>query len=136
MRVVDRIPVDLSCRRHREDVGKPHRAGLQRRRRRDDLVHRARLPQVGHGAVPEGRRIEVAEPVRVEPRVAGHRVDVAGARIHHDDRAAGGAVVLHRPPEVLLRLVLDLAVDGQHDVVAFDGWFDDVEAARDQLAER
>ncbi len=64
--------------------------------------------------VAEPRRVvrgHVRVVVRVEPRVARHRVDVARPHVHHDDRARLGAVRLDGLLQRLLRLVLHLAVE-------------------------
>ena len=94
--VVDRVAADLHPPRDLEDLAQADGPRLQRRRGRHDLVHRPGLEHVRDGAVPDRLALRDLEGVRVEPGIASHRVDVAGARVHHDDRAALRAVLLHR----------------------------------------
>ncbi len=65
-----------------------------------------------------GSAWQVEKSIGIEPGIGGHRVDVAGGRVHHDHRAALGAVGPDRTLEVGLHLVLHLAVDRRHEVHA------------------
>ena len=98
-----------------EDLAEAHRTGLEGRRRRDDLVDRPWLEHVGDGAVADRVPLGGLEVVGVEPGIGGHRVDIAGARVHHDDRPALRPVLLHGALQRLLGQVLDLAVEGRHE---------------------
>src|SRR5690606_36504706 len=58
--------------------------------------------------------------VRVEARSRRHRVDLAVLGVHDDDRPALGVPLLDRFGYLNLRLVLDVLVDGEHDIAAVD----------------
>src|SRR6185503_1041367 len=78
----------------------------------------------------------VLERVRVERRVARHREDLGGPRIHHDHGPAAGALFLHRLLERGLRLKLELAVDRRDHTRARDGRAFLVDPAHDRLARK
>ena len=132
MGVVDRVPADPHPRRDTEYFPEAHRAGLERRRRRHDLVDRSGLEHVGDGAVADRVPLGGLEVVGVEPRIGGHRVDIAGPRVHDDDRAALGTVLLHRSLQGLLRQVLDLAVQRGHERASPGRRLHDLRPARDR----
>src|SRR6185436_19792539 len=88
---------------------------FERGRRGDDFERRPRLVQILHGAVAPGDVVELAIGVRVERRLARHRENFAGARVHDDRAAAGGAVLRHPGMQLALGDVLQVFVDGQLD---------------------
>src|SRR3989304_6081616 len=90
------------------------------RRHGDDLEHGAGLVEVGDGAVAVEVQLRAVQGELGEPEAgtAGHGEDGAGLRLHDDDRAARGLVVLDLLVELVLDQALDVAVDGEADVGA------------------
>ena len=64
-----------------------HRAGFERHRGGERLQRRARLEEIGDGAVARAARIELAAVVRVVGRQVRHREHFAGRHVEHDDAA-------------------------------------------------
>ena len=108
-------PAHVHVVRHDELVSGPHDAFLERGRDRDDLVHRARFVDARHAEVvrgrPRGRSVGAGHQ-------AGHRQHLTVARVHHDGGPALRRALLDLGGERLLGLVLEGAVEGEHEVVA------------------
>ena len=103
--------VNLLCRRD-DAVGE--RAGD-----RDELEDRARLVDVGHGAVLVGGPVgSLPKPWKPSLRHVGHGEDLAGPRVHHDGDRRLAAGVAHGLLEDVLGVVLDLAVERETHVLA------------------
>ena len=136
IRVVDHVVADRHRPRHRQPGPERDRPLLDRGRRGDDLVGGARFVGVGDGAVAERRARRVRERVRVEPRVAHHRQDLACPGVHHDHGAPAGALLLHRLLERRLRLELEVAVDRRDDRGSGDRRKLLVDPAHDRLARK
>ena len=86
---------------------------LQRSRNGHELERGARLVRVRHGSVAAAVGTRRREAVGVEARCRRHREHLARARIHDDSRRRSRAPAANRVLENLLRIRLDLAVDGQ-----------------------
>ena len=136
-----------TCDRNFTRAGKiicgPARAGVQRRRRRDELEHAARLVQVADGLVAPlgllsflqcGAAFLAAQGVHgvadfliyksarrigVVVWLAGHGQHRAGVDVHHDaDAPLGDMVLLHGGGQGTFEPMLDVRVDGQRQCVA------------------
>ena len=94
---------------------------LHRRRHRHDLAGRARLVDVLEGAVGQGVGTGLADVVRVEGRVRGDGPQLAGLDLLHDDVARQGLALGHHVGDLVLRVPLQVGVDGQRDVGAVLG---------------
>ena len=93
-----------------------HHASFERAGRRDHLERRARFVRVLQRTVPPLVRAEVAEPVRIERRVGGHRQHRRVLGGQDDDAAGTGARRLDRLAKSALGEVLNRRVDRQMEV--------------------
>ena len=131
------LPVDDLLRRALDELRRREDARLERGKGGHRLEGRARRIEAGHGAVErrvvgrrvgELRQVLLGHPARVDARVergvGGESEDLAGLRIHRDERAAVRrplAVVVRQPDAVgqgVLGRLLQIGVDCQADVVA------------------
>ena len=135
-RVVDHRVVHAQLIRDRQPLVKPDGVLLHGRRRGDDLVHRSRLVDVGHRAVPQEVGVRLRERVRVEPWIGRHRQDLSRVRVHDDDGSAGGVVSPNGLGQGLLGAILDVPVDRQGQVVARHRRRRGAPGLRDQRAAR
>ena len=91
-----------------------HQPQLDRRRYGHGLEERPRLEDVRYNAVPVELGLTLIGQVQfaqTKARPARNRQDLTRGRVHHDDRAACGFMLLHRLIEPLLHKALDVAVD-------------------------
>ena len=119
VRVVDRVLADHHLAHQAvEAVVRLHHARVERRGDGERLHGRARLVGVGDGPVA-GLRLGGADRlVRVERRHRRHRQHLARARVHHDRHGALGMVLGGAGRQRALGDERQVAVDGQHGVVA------------------
>ena len=101
-----------------DDAGRVVAPGLQGRGDDEGLDARARLDDVGGGAVAVHRRADLAAIVGIEGRLVDHGEDLAGGHIEHDHRSGTRAVVADRRLQFPIRQVLDAHVDAQRQVPA------------------
>src|SRR5262249_45012959 len=107
---------DLNAARTGVDVRlRRHDLLFECRRNGHDLERRSRLVQILNGAITPTALVVFAIRVRIERRLVRHRENLAGARVHDDDGAAGRAVVQDALMQLALGDVLEILVDGQLD---------------------
>ena len=94
---------------------------LHRRRHRHDLAGRARLVDVLEGAVGQGVGTGLADVVRVEGRVRGDGAQLAGLDLLDHDVPRQGLALGHHVGDLVLRVPLQVGVDGELDVGAVLG---------------
>ena len=89
---------------------------LQRGRRGKDLEDRSGFIGIGDAPVGQRRRRELARPVGIEGRGAGHGQDLAGPGLHQDDGARGCGDFGDGALEFLFGNGLQVGIDRQLDV--------------------
>ena len=136
VRVGERLAIQGVAGADRQPARHRHRAGLQRGRGGDDLVHRAGLVDVRVRSVPEEVGVRHGDVAGVEPREGRHRQDVAGVWVHHDDRPALRMVGPDRRRQRGLCPILDVPVDREDEIASGDGRPVRVVALRDQRSAR
>ena len=120
--VVRPVPVVDPIAAHRQHPGViddrvgSDRALVDRARERDHLQHRAGLVEIAGDVVLEERAISVIEVIGVVAWVVGPRDDASSGRSHDQDAAAFGVVRIDAGGENLLRRVLDVGVERQHEI--------------------
>ncbi len=100
-----------------DNVGRLHARSIERRGIGRQLEGRARLVDIAHRQVLQHARVHVLLVVRVEARRDRQRQDLPRVRILHHNRAVGRLHLGHLRVERLLRHVLDVGVDAQHQVL-------------------
>ena len=98
-----------------------HPGGVQCGRVGNQLEGRSRLVDVAHRKVGQGARFHVPRVVRVEPRRNRQRQNLPGVRVLHHHRAMQRLHLVHLFVQRALSHMLNVGVDGEHQVLARHG---------------